>query len=385
MRLPLLPPRAGRPLAVVAIVAAPLLAAPAPPPAAAQELAAEEAVAGAVPAGLKPGTTLVVGTKEAPPFAMKDDNGVWRGLSIDLWRLIATDLGIAFELRETDLPGLLAGLEDGSLDAAVAALTVTAERERRFDFTHPFHSSGLGIAVPVESGGRWLAVLRQLVSLDLLKALLGLGVLLLVIGALVWLAERRRNPEEFGPGARGLGDGFWWSAVTMTTVGYGDKSPATLAGRIVGLVWMFASILLISGFTAAIASALTVASLGGPVAGPEDLPDVRIATVPGSTSDQYLLENGLRGIELPTVEAAVEAVAAGRVDCAVYDAPILLHLVARGPLRGSVRILGETFEPQVYAIGLPERAPLREAINRALLRHTEGESWGRLEASYLGR
>ena len=38
---------------------------------------------------------------------------------------------------------------------------------------------------------------------------------------------------------------FWWAAVTMTTVGYGDKTPVTTGGRIVGLVWMFTSVIVI--------------------------------------------------------------------------------------------------------------------------------------------
>jgi voltage-gated potassium channel Kch len=64
--------------------------------------------------------------------------------------------------------------------------------------------------------------------------------LLTVTGALIWLAERRHNEEQFRRDpAAGIGNGIWWSAVTMTTVGYGDKAPVTLAGRVIALVWMF--------------------------------------------------------------------------------------------------------------------------------------------------
>ena len=36
-----------------------------------------------------PDKELVIGTKEAPPFAMKQPDGSWRGISIDLWRRVA--------------------------------------------------------------------------------------------------------------------------------------------------------------------------------------------------------------------------------------------------------------------------------------------------------
>jgi polar amino acid transport system substrate-binding protein len=92
----------------------------------------------------------------------------------------------------------------------------------------------------------------QFVSFPLLKVVTALGLVLLVVGALIWACERRQNPQHFGGNAKGVLSGFWWAAVTMTTVGYGDKVPVTIGGRIIGLLWMFTAIILISGFTASI-------------------------------------------------------------------------------------------------------------------------------------
>lgn len=61
-----------------------------------------------------------------PPFVTKHD-GRWGGTSVELWRDIAAELGLRYELQRRDLAGIFAGLEDGSLDLAVGALTVTAE------------------------------------------------------------------------------------------------------------------------------------------------------------------------------------------------------------------------------------------------------------------
>ena len=83
-----------------------------------------------------PQRALMVGTKEAPPFSMKAPDGNWTGISIDLWQQIAAELDLTYEWRELDLKQLLEGVKNRSLDAAVAALTITAEREKNFDFTH---------------------------------------------------------------------------------------------------------------------------------------------------------------------------------------------------------------------------------------------------------
>ena len=55
-------------------------------------------------------------------------------------------------------------------------------------------------------------------------------------------------------GASGIADTFWWALVTITTVGYGDVVPHSVLGRIVGLILMLSGVVLVSLFTATIAS-----------------------------------------------------------------------------------------------------------------------------------
>ena len=57
---------------------------------------------------------LMVSTKHTPPFAIKNDDGTWSGVSIDLWREIAQELGLNYEFKEFDLQGLLGGIQGQS-------------------------------------------------------------------------------------------------------------------------------------------------------------------------------------------------------------------------------------------------------------------------------
>ena len=56
-------------------------------------------------------------------------------------------MGLEYQYDEHSVKGLLDGVANHSLDAVVSALTLTTEREERFDFTHPFYNTGQGIAV----------------------------------------------------------------------------------------------------------------------------------------------------------------------------------------------------------------------------------------------
>jgi ABC-type amino acid transport substrate-binding protein len=329
-------------------------------------------------------SALVVGTKEAAPFAVKTDQGNWTGISIELWQAIADELDIDYRLVEMDLDELIGGLEDGTLDASVSAITITAERESVIDFSHPYFASGLSIAVPVQGKGGLLHYVNRLFSLDLLKVLILLSFVLFVIGVVVWLFERKNNPEQFGGSAvQGIGAGFWWSAVTMTTVGYGDKAPATFAGRFIGLVWMFAGIIMISSFTAAITSELTVSQLGSSVGGPEDLPKVRVATVAGSTSELYLTDKRITSSTFNSVSECLNALKTGRTDAVVYDAPILRYL-SNTEFKGDIAVLPSTFEQQYYGIALPPDSPIREKLNVALLEEISQPAWKSVLFTYLG-
>ena len=204
---------------------------------------------------------LTVAVKASPPFSFQNGDR-WDGVSVELWEQVAKNAGYEYRFRPyKTVAEMLTAVELGQADVAIGAISVTADRERRLDFTQPMYRAGLGIATRTEASG-WMATLHGLFSWKFFSAVLALGLVLLLVGLLVWLFERKKNPEQFGGSAgQGIGSGFWWSAVTMTTVGYGDKAPVSAGGRVVGLVWMFVSIITISGFTAAIASSVTVNQL----------------------------------------------------------------------------------------------------------------------------
>lgn len=84
-----------------------------------------------------------------------------------------------------------------------------------------------------------------------------LGFATLIGGLSIFLVERRANPD-----IRTLADGFWWAIVTLTTVGFGDISPVTGLGRIVGAILMVAGMFLLALFAGLVGHTLLHAVLG---------------------------------------------------------------------------------------------------------------------------
>jgi len=332
-----------------------------------------------------PGRTLVVGTKESPPFSMKAADGAWTGISIDLWRDIAKQLNLAFEFRETDLRGLLDGVTDGSLDVAVAALTVTSEREKVMDFTHAIYHTSLGIAVSQKPKTPWLDVFRSFYSLGVLKFVAGLFLFLLLVGSLIWLFERKKNPEQFGGEiTTGIFAGLWWAMVTMTTVGYGDKAPITHGGRWVAILWMLVGICVMSVLTAHITSNLTLMQMRSSIKGPQDLFHVHVGSVAESTSSDYLGKNRIPFSPYKTASEGLHAMAEGKIQALVYDKPILRYLVQK-EYPGKLEVLPYSFYEQDYGIALREGSPLREPVNHVLLNILNSPAWQDTLSLYLGR
>ncbi len=346
-------------------------------------------VAGTAPASAQEAqpqsSPIRVVTKEFEPLVVRDGDK-FTGFSIDLLNEVTYRLSLRYELHAVDtVDGLIQEVAEGDADLGVAGISITSERQRLVDFSYPIYNSGLQILVPANAGssglGKMLSVLFSRAVLQLLGILL---LLMVVMAHVIWLLEGRHRGSDFPRSyGKGINDGIWWSAVTMTTVGYGDKTPRSVLGRAAGILWMFVAIILFANFTGTVASSLTVSGLQGSINGPDDLAGKRVATVQSTTSDTYLSKLSLDLVRTPTIKDAYRLLDDGKVDAVVFDSPVLLyHAISSG--RGNVEVVGPLFARQDYGIVLRNGSPLRPEINTTILTMIEDGRYAELQAKWFG-
>ncbi|MFC1850631.1 ion channel [candidate division CSSED10-310 bacterium] len=171
---------------------------------------------------------------------------------------------------------------------------------------------------------------------------------------------------------------MWWS-----TVGYGDKAPQTVSGRIVAVIWMFTAVIIISSFTAAITSSLTITQFKSIVKGPSDLYRVRVGVVQNTTGEQYLKAQNITYITFPSASEGLLALHSAQIDAFVYDAPLLRYIIHE-EFNRTLQVLPQKLVYEDYGIVLPQGSPWREKLNQVLLRKISNPSWENILERYFG-
>jgi ABC-type amino acid transport substrate-binding protein len=147
---------------------------------------------------------------------------------------------------------------------------------------------------------------------------------------------------------------------------------------------MFAALIIISSITAAITSALTVKQLDSQIQNINDLRYSSVGTVSGSSSEEFLKKERVVSKLYDKSIDALNALANGKIDAVVYDAPILKFLIKSNNYTGKLKVLRTNLQPQHYGFSLPYNSEIREQVNQILLAKVEGSEWQDLIFNYFG-
>lgn len=328
-----------------------------------------------------------VGVFELPPYAMQVGSQEWVGISMTLFREISQRLGMQFDLLAyPTMESAMSALSNDELDFIAVGLDPTPDREISVDFTHAFEQSGTSVAVRLDRSPTVLSMLAQVRDTKLPRMFLGVMVFMLLIAVLMTIIERRNNSQHFGgPWWRSLGESMWWSVTTMTTVGYGDRVPITVWGRILGGIWMLLAFALMSVLAGVISSELTVNRFRPMLTSLAELPKVRCASVSDSAAAMDGEAQGLKVQNYPTLTEALTALEREEVDAVLGDTGALNYLI-RESFKRDLAVLPEPLVVEYVSLAMSPKLPLtiREPFNYWLLRISESPAWQQYRRTYTG-
>ncbi|XP_076118201.1 glutamate receptor-like [Mytilus galloprovincialis] len=187
---------------------------------------------------------------------------------------IAGDGTYGKKLENGTWNGVIGELTRGIADIAFAAMTISSERERVVDFTKPFMSLGISIMIkkPTNKKAHTFSFMDPLsyeIWMCILFAYVGVSVVLFLVSRFSpteWHIEDDRTiRNDFT-----ISNSLWYSLGAFMQQGC-DISPKSVSGRIVGSVWWFFTLIIISSYTANLAAFLTVERMNTPIESAEDL------------------------------------------------------------------------------------------------------------------
>ncbi|HEY1250409.1 MAG TPA: transporter substrate-binding domain-containing protein [Thermoanaerobaculia bacterium] len=325
---------------------------------------------------------LTVGVFDAPPYSFKSPTGEWRGFSVELWRQIADELGLRYRLVEGTEDEILESLANKRLDLSAGPIAITMDRERLLDFTESYLTSGLSIAVRKRGRLERMAALFHGLAESGAAHIIGAVILLSgLFGAGVWLVERRHNPMFPTRPAPGIGSGLWFAGTTTSGVGYGDKVPITLAGRLLAAFWMLISVLLMLLVTASLTATLAIGEFQQ-VRDLESLRRARVGVLAGSAAADFLRHNQIPHRLLPSYPKVIEALLAKRVDAVILNEEILRYYTDRAVGTG-LQVLPPLFMPENFGFALTDASTLRPLLDRGLHRALASTRYRDLKDQYL--
>uniref|UniRef100_A0A668SNN9 Glutamate receptor n=1 Tax=Oreochromis aureus TaxID=47969 RepID=A0A668SNN9_OREAU len=389
-------------------------------------------------------TYIVTTILEAPYMMLKKNheqflgNDKYEGYCAELAAEIAKHVGFTYRLElvgdgkygardpETKMwNGMVGELVYGKADMAVAPLTITLVREQVIDFTKPFMSLGISIMIkkPTKSKPGVFSFLDPLayeIWMCIVFAYIGVSVVLFLVSRFSpyeWNGEESDDEDETAPSSSrraqkpnlhllyfclftllgfsqtpeytndfGIFNSLWFSLGAFMQQGC-DISPRSLSGRIVGGVWWFFTLIIISSYTANLAAFLTVERMVSPIESAEDLAkqtEIAYGTLDGGSTKEFFRRSKIAVFEKmwsymrsadPSVfvKSTSEGVIRVRKSKGKYayllESSMNEYIEQRKPC--DTMKVGGNLDSKGYGVATPKGSPLRIPVNLAVLKLNE--------------
>ncbi len=300
---------------------------------------------------------LRVGVLPHEPLSVAASDGFYQGLAVELWESVAERGDYLYDYVDVERGDGRAALANGKVDIILTATPLTGTRDTLLH-SPIYYSSNFAVGSRNKSG--MLEVVSGLFQPAFFKILVGLSILLLIVGTIIYFVERKPNEDEFGGKMHeGIGAGFWWAGVTLTTIGYGDKAPVSFWGRVVAMLWMIVGLAVSATLTAAIVSLATDNSSS--LSLPADLKETVNVVPTNHFVISFLDRQQIPYVEVPDIETAFARVEAKEADHVLANEIDLRYYQDQNGKDFSIQ--ATRFSPNYFAMGFRQNLAQADTLS----------------------
>lgn len=272
----------------------------------------------------------------------------------------------------------------GEFDAAVADITITANRSQHVDFTLPYMSSGISMVVPMrdQRSKRAAWVFLKPLRYDLWLISFAFFVF---TGFVVWAIEHRSNEEFRGPPSYQIGTLLYFGFSTLVFA-HRENLKSNLS-RFVVVVWVFVVLILQSSYTASLTSMLTVPQLEPAIGDFASLwPGTdKVGIMNNSFMREAMTKTGFPQYRLRPYQATQsfhEALLNGTIG-AIVDETLYLRLFLNSYCDNFTQI-AQSNKTGGFGFAFPKGSPYVGDLSRAILNLTESDELSSIERKWFG-
>lgn len=336
---------------------------------------------------MKSRKTLKVAITSMPPFII-DSNGRYSGFEVDLWEMVAKEMGVNFEYEKYNFQELISLVKGKKADVAFASITMNEKREEVIDFSYPTFNSGLRILLSRNRKNiDLISSVKEFFNQgykQFLKPLFYLILIIFLFGNILWLAEKNGSSiaSTYFPGVLQT---FWIAlcAVLGSDGNFFVYQVSSWIGRLIMALGQITGIAVLGFLIGELSAFMTTKKIRLNIGGPKDLQGKTVATVQGTTSEAILKNLGAVVIPVIKLEEAYKKLKRNQVEAVVFDSPVLVYY-SLNEGRNWADVVGELFDKQDYGFVLQQNSPLRKELNLAILTIKESGDYDKLYKKWFG-
>ncbi|MGH6763327.1 MAG: transporter substrate-binding domain-containing protein [Phyllobacterium sp.] len=324
-----------------------------------------------------------VGIYVSPPFVMQDGDG-FTGMAIELWEHISPQLGVKPVYQEfRNYRELVDAVASGAVDAAVTNLSITEERARILDFSHPWYDAGLRVMVNKQADGGFWSVINDLGEAGHLDAYLWLLAIIVAATVILTLFDRKFDRDFTRRWGQGMADSFYHVMSVATSGKTSHKHLFGSFGKMFAALWMVCGVAVVAYMTSTITSVMTAAHLTSQINSVADLQGTIVGARAGSVSQQYANASSIRAKPFDHARDAIEALQNEEITAIIGDSPVLEYFAHSNPDL-PVSVVGNTFQPDKYGFAFNLNSELTRPASIAVIRAYETGEIEKIRSHYFG-